>query len=87
MGDPETRMKFLLSDYTWLEKIEYGLVFKALWDLNEAKKNRGAFLFFLFFYFFIFLFLIIFSFFFFISFLLSFFFSFLFIIFYAPSNF
>jgi hypothetical protein len=30
MGDPETRMKFLLSDYTWLEKIEYGLVFKAL---------------------------------------------------------
>jgi hypothetical protein len=30
MGDPETRMKFLLSDCTWLEKIEYGLVFKSL---------------------------------------------------------
>jgi hypothetical protein len=30
MGDPETQMKFSLSDCTWLEKIEYGLVFKAL---------------------------------------------------------
>jgi hypothetical protein len=30
MGDPETQMKFLLSDCTWLEKVEYGLVFKAL---------------------------------------------------------
>jgi hypothetical protein len=39
MGDPETRMKFSLSDCTWLEKIEYGLVFKAPYDLNEAKKN------------------------------------------------
>jgi hypothetical protein len=30
MDDPETQMKFSLSDCTWLEKIEYGLVFKAL---------------------------------------------------------
>jgi hypothetical protein len=30
MGDPETQMKFSLSNCTWLEKIEYGLVFKAL---------------------------------------------------------
>jgi hypothetical protein len=30
MGGPKTRMKFSLSNYTWLEKIEYGLVFKAL---------------------------------------------------------
>jgi hypothetical protein len=30
MGDPETQMKFSLSDCTWLEKIEYELVFKAL---------------------------------------------------------
>jgi hypothetical protein len=30
MGDLETRTKFSLSDCTWLEKIEYGLVFKAL---------------------------------------------------------
>jgi hypothetical protein len=30
MGDPETQMKFSLSDCKWLEKIEYGLVFKAL---------------------------------------------------------
>jgi hypothetical protein len=30
MGDPKTQMKFLLSDCTWLEKIEYALVFKAL---------------------------------------------------------
>jgi hypothetical protein len=30
MGDLETQMKFSLSDCTWLEKIEYGLVFKAL---------------------------------------------------------
>jgi hypothetical protein len=30
MGDPETWMKFSLLDYTWLEKFEYGLVFKAL---------------------------------------------------------
>jgi hypothetical protein len=30
MGDPETQMKLSLSDCTWLEKIEYGLVFKAL---------------------------------------------------------
>jgi hypothetical protein len=30
MGDPETRMKFSLSDCTWFEKIEYGLIFKAL---------------------------------------------------------
>jgi hypothetical protein len=30
MGDPKTQMKFSLSDCTWLEKIEYGLVFKAL---------------------------------------------------------
>jgi hypothetical protein len=30
MSDPETRMKFSLSDCTWLEKIEYGLVFKGL---------------------------------------------------------
>jgi hypothetical protein len=29
-GDPETRMKFSLSDCTWLEKIEHGLIFKAL---------------------------------------------------------
>jgi hypothetical protein len=57
MGDPKTRMKFSLSDCTWLEKIEYGLVFKALQDLNEAKKNRGAFLFFSFLrFFFLFLF-------------------------------
>jgi hypothetical protein len=35
-----------------LEKFEYGLVFKALYGLNEAKKNRGAFLFFSFFVFF-----------------------------------
>jgi hypothetical protein len=28
MGDPETQMKF--SDCAWLEKNEYGLVFKAL---------------------------------------------------------
>jgi hypothetical protein len=28
MGDPEIQMKF--SDCTWLEKIEYELVFKAL---------------------------------------------------------
>jgi hypothetical protein len=39
MGDPETQMKFSLSDSTWLEKIEYGLLFKALQNLNEAKKN------------------------------------------------
>jgi hypothetical protein len=55
MGDPKTRMKFSLSDCTWLGKIEYGLVFKALQDLNEAKKNRGAYLFFSF-CFFLFLF-------------------------------
>jgi hypothetical protein len=30
MGDLETQMKFSLSDCTWLEKIEYGLIFKAL---------------------------------------------------------
>jgi hypothetical protein len=30
MGDPETWMKFSLSNCTWLEKFEYGLVFKAL---------------------------------------------------------
>jgi hypothetical protein len=30
MGDPKTWMKFSLSDCTWLEKFEYGLVFKAL---------------------------------------------------------
>jgi hypothetical protein len=30
MGDPETEMEFSLSDFTWLEKIEYGLIFKAL---------------------------------------------------------
>jgi hypothetical protein len=30
MGDPDTRMKFSLSDCTWLEKIEYGLAFKAI---------------------------------------------------------
>jgi hypothetical protein len=30
MGDPVTQMKFSLSNCTWLEKIEYGLVFKAL---------------------------------------------------------
>jgi hypothetical protein len=30
MVDPETRMKFSLLDCTWLEKIVYGLVFKAL---------------------------------------------------------
>jgi hypothetical protein len=30
MVDLETRMKFSLSDCTWLEKIKYGLVFKAL---------------------------------------------------------
>jgi hypothetical protein len=30
IDDPETRMKFSLSDCTWLEKFEYGLVFKAL---------------------------------------------------------
>jgi hypothetical protein len=30
MGDPETRMKFSLSDCTWWEQFEYGLVFKAL---------------------------------------------------------
>jgi hypothetical protein len=30
MRDSETRMKFLLSDCTWLEKIEYGIVFEAL---------------------------------------------------------
>jgi hypothetical protein len=30
MGDPETRMKFLLSDCTWLEKIECGHGFKTL---------------------------------------------------------
>jgi hypothetical protein len=30
MGDPEIQMKFSLSDCTWMEKIEYGLVFKAL---------------------------------------------------------
>jgi hypothetical protein len=29
-GDLETRMKFSLSDCTWLEKIEYGHVFKGL---------------------------------------------------------
>jgi hypothetical protein len=29
MGDPEIRMKFSLSNCTWLEKIEYELVFKA----------------------------------------------------------
>jgi hypothetical protein len=28
--DLETQMKFSLSDFTWLEKIEYGLSFKAL---------------------------------------------------------
>jgi hypothetical protein len=28
MGDPETQMKFSLSDCTWF--VEYGLVFKAL---------------------------------------------------------
>jgi hypothetical protein len=30
MGDRETRMKFSLWDFTWLEKIEDGFVFKAL---------------------------------------------------------
>jgi hypothetical protein len=30
IGDTETQMKFSLSDCTWLEKIEYGLVFNAL---------------------------------------------------------
>jgi hypothetical protein len=30
MGDPETQMKFSLSYCTWLETIEYELVFKAL---------------------------------------------------------
>jgi hypothetical protein len=30
MGDLDTRMKFSLSDCTWLEKIEYGFVFKTL---------------------------------------------------------
>jgi hypothetical protein len=29
MGDPETQMKFMLSDCTWLQNIKYGLVFKA----------------------------------------------------------
>jgi hypothetical protein len=29
-GDPEKRMKFSLSNCTWLEKIEYVLVFEAL---------------------------------------------------------
>jgi hypothetical protein len=72
MGDPETRMKFPLSDCTWLENIEYGLVFKALYDLNEAKKNQGAFLLFfsLFCFFFPYFFLSP-SFFFFISFIFS----------------
>jgi hypothetical protein len=30
MGDPETQMKFSLLNSTWLEKIEYRLVFKPL---------------------------------------------------------
>jgi hypothetical protein len=30
MGDHEIRMRFSLLDCTWLENIEYGLVFKAL---------------------------------------------------------
>jgi hypothetical protein len=30
MGDLETQMKFSLSDCTWLENIEYRLVFTAL---------------------------------------------------------
>jgi hypothetical protein len=49
-----------------LEKIEYGLVFKALKNFNEAKKNQGAFLFFFSFFVFSFLtffFLSLFSFF------------------------
>jgi hypothetical protein len=57
MGDLETQMKFSLLDCTWLEKIAYGLVFKALSDFNEAKKElRSIFIFslFLFFLFFIF---------------------------------
>jgi hypothetical protein len=62
-----------------LEKFEYGLVFKALKDLNEAKKNRGAFLFFSFF---VFSFLI-FSFFFIYSFFPSLFSSSSFLFFYS----
>jgi hypothetical protein len=66
-----------------LEKIEYGLLFKALQNLNEAKKNWGAYLFFsLFSFLFVFLFFLSSSFFLsFLHFFFSLFFIFLFFIF------
>ena len=39
MDDPETQMKFSLSDCTWLEDLSMEQFFKVTWKINEAKKN------------------------------------------------
>ena len=39
MDDPETQMKFSLSDCTWLEDLSMEQFFKVTWKINEAKKS------------------------------------------------